>query len=248
MKNVFIIAFVLFTSSIIGQELANNEIINKAISFLKVNEKDLLTEKICLKALPNQNEKVIVVLPVITNRDAECDYCFDIDNNLLVWDKNTNSIESKYIKKAEWTSDALKLDEIKIDTGLYYLNKNTRAFGIRYSYSGSSSVNPFGSNSINLYYLKNNQIVEVLHDFELEKSNGDNGGIDGCKSAWFETSKSVFVINNKSTDKFNDIIVKTKFKDYSLDADCDKEIIRKQSTKQTVLRFDDKQKKYVLAK
>lgn len=246
MKNLLVIAFILFKSSIIGQELSDKEIINKAVVFLKVNEKDLLVDKICLKALPNQNEKVIVVLPVISNRDAECDYCFDIDNNLLVYNKNTKSFESKYTKKAEWTSDALKFDEIKIDTGLYYLNKNTRAFGIRYSYSGSSSVNPFSSNSINLYCFKNNQIVEVLHDFELEKSNGENGG--GCENASFEISKSVFVINTNLADKFNDIIVKMKFKDYSLDANCDKEIIKKQSSKQSVLRFDEKQKKYVLVK
>lgn len=140
----------------------------------------------------------------------------------------------------------MKFDELKIDTGLYYLNKSTRAFGIRYSYSGSSRVNPFGSESINLYCFKNNQIVEVLHDFELEKSVGENGG--GCENASFETSKSVFVINDKLTDKFNDIIVKTKFKDYSLDADCDKEIIKKQTAKQSILRFDEKQKKYILVK
>jgi alcohol dehydrogenase YqhD (iron-dependent ADH family) len=46
--------------------------------------------------------------------------------------------------------------------------------------------------------------------------------------------------------KFNDITVKTKLKDYSLDEDCEKEIIKKQSTKNSVLKFDEKQHKYVL--
>ncbi len=246
MEKLFFAVLFLVSNSFFGQEFSEKEIINKVVTALKVNEKNLLADKICLKVIPNQNDKVIVVLPVISNRDPECEECFDIDNNLLVWNKNTKSIESKYIKKAEWTSDALRFDELKIDTGLYYLNKNTRAFGIRYSYNGSSSVNPFSSNSINLYYFKNNQIVEVLHDFELEKSNGDNGG--GCENASFETSKSVFVINDKLTDKFNDIVVKTKFKDYFYDADCDKEIIKKQSSKQSILRFDEKQKKYILVK
>ncbi|OYX83844.1 MAG: hypothetical protein B7Y83_10145 [Flavobacteriales bacterium 32-34-25] len=246
MKNILVVTLFLFTGSFFGQELSDKEIINKAIGFLKVNEKDLLTDKICLKVIPKQKEKVIILVPVKTNIDPECDYCFDIDNNILVWNKSTKSIETKYTKKAEWTSDAMCLDELKIDTGLYYLNKNTRAFGIRYSYSGSSRVNPFSSDSINLYYFRNNQIVEVLHDFELERSNGDNGGIDGCKSAWFETSKSVFIISDKLTTKFNDITVKTKFKDYSLDEDCEKEIIKKESIKSSVLKFDEKQKKYVL--
>ena len=59
MKNLLVIAFILFKSSIIGQELSDKEIINKAVAFLKVNEKDVLSDKICLKALPNQKEKLI---------------------------------------------------------------------------------------------------------------------------------------------------------------------------------------------
>jgi hypothetical protein len=246
MKKLFFSVLFLVSNSFFGQEFSEKEIINKVVTALKVNEKNLLVDKICLKAISNQNDKVIIVLPVVSNRDPECEECFDIDNNLLVWNKNTKLIESKYIKKAEWTSDALKFDEIKIDTGLYYLNKNTRAFGIRYSYRGSSSVDLFGMEAINLYCFKNNQIVEVLHDFELEIFRGDNG--NGCENASFETSKSVFVINDKLTDKFNDIIVKTKFKDYSYDANCDKEIIKKQTAKHSILRFDEKQKKYILVK
>lgn len=246
MKNIVVVTLFLFTSSFFGQELSDKEIINKAIEFLKVKEKDVLSDKICLKVIPNQKGKVIILLPVKKNIDPECDYCFDIDNNILVWNKSTKAIETKYTKKAEWTSDAMYLAELNIDTGLYYLNKNTRAFGIRYSYSGSSRVNPFGSSSINLYYFKNSQIIEVLNNFELEKCFGDSGGISGCKDAWFETSKSVFIINNKLTTKFNDIIVKTKLKDYSLDEDCEKEIIKKESTKTSILKFDEKQHEYVL--
>lgn len=244
MKNILVVTLFLFTSPFFGQELSDKDIINKAIEFLKVKEKDLLSDKICLKVIPNQKEKVIILLPVKTNLDPECDYCFDIDNNILVWNKSTKSIETKYTKKAEWTSDAMYLDELKIDTGLYYLNKSTRAFGIRYSYGGSSSVNPFGSHSINLYYFKNNKIVEVLNDFELEKYNGESKG--GCANGSYETSKSVFIISDKLTTKFNDIIVKTKLKDYILDSDCEIKIIKKESTKNSLLKFDEKQHKYVL--
>lgn len=246
MKNILVVALFLFTSSFFGQELPDKEIINKAIKFLKVNEKDLLADKICLKVIPNQKEKVIILLPVKTNLDPECEECFDIDNNILVWNKSTNSFEANYTKKAEWTSDAMRFSELKVDTGLYYLNKNTRAFGVRYSYSGSSRVNPFGSDAINLYYFKSNKIVEVLHDFELERFVGDNGGIGGCKDGWFETFKSIFIFSDKLTTKFNDITVKTKFKDYSLDADCDKEIIKNETTKFGILKYNEKQHKYLI--
>jgi hypothetical protein len=248
MKNIISIALFLFTSSIIAQELSDIEIINTAIKYLKVDEKDLLSDKIGLKVIPNQKEKVIIVLPVKTDHDPECEQCFNIDNNILVWNKSTKSIEAKYTKKAEWSSDALVFNEINIDTGLYYLNKDTRAFGIRYNYSGSSSVNPFGSNYINLYYFKNNQIIEVLNNFELERSLGDNGGIGGCKDAWSETSTSVFIINNKLTAQFNDITVKTIFKRYSFDSNCENEIIKNKNSKNSILKFNEKQHKYILQK
>ncbi|WP_310377397.1 hypothetical protein [Flavobacterium sp.] len=246
MKNIVVVTLFLFTSSFFGQELSDKEIIRKAIQFLKVAEKDVLSDKICLKVIPNQKEKVIILIPIISKRYAECgdDPCFDIDNNILIWNKTTKKIETKYTKKAEWTSDAMYLSELNIDTGLYYLNKSTRAFGIRYSYSGSSRVNPFGSNSINLYYLKNNQIIEVLNDFNLNNLNGESNG--DCANGSYESSKSVFIINDKLTTKLNDITVKTKLKDYSMDEDCEKEIIKKESTKTSVLKFDEKQHKYVL--
>lgn len=244
MKNILVVTLFLFTSAFFGQEQVDKEIINKAIKFLKVNEKDLLADKICLKVIPNQKEKVIILLPVKTNLDPECEECFDIDNNILVWNKSTNSFEANYTKKAEWTSDAMRFSELKIDTGLYYLNKNTRAFGVRYSYSGSSRVDLYGTESINLYYFINNKIIEVLHDFELEKFRGDNGG--DCDKAKLEKSKSFFIISDKLTTKFNDITVKTKFKDYSLDADCDKEIIKKETTKLGILKYNEKQHKYLI--
>jgi hypothetical protein len=244
MKNILVVTLFLFTSSFFGQELSDKDIINKAIEFLKVKEKDLLSDKICLKIIPNQNEKVIVLIPVKTNLDPECDYCFDIDNNILVWNKSTKSIETKYTKKAEWSSDADVFNELNIDTGLYYLNRNTRAFGVRYSYYGSSNVNPSNSESINLYYIKNNQIVEVLNDFVLNNLNGESSG--GCANGSYETSKSIFIISDKLTTKFNDITVKTKFKDYSLDETCEIEIIKKESTKNSILKFDEKQDKYIL--
>jgi hypothetical protein len=244
MKNIVVFTLFLFTSSFCGQELSDKDIIKKGIEFLKVKEKDLLSDKICLKIIPNQKEKVIILLPVKTNLDPECDYCFDIDNNILIWNKTTKTIETKYTKKAEWSSDAMRFNELKIDTGLYYLNRNTRAFGIRYSYYGSSRINPFNSEFINLYYIKNNQIEEVLNDFNLNSFNGETNG--DCANGSYYSSKSVFIISDKLTTKFNDITVKTKFKDYTLDEDCEKEIIKKESTKNSVLKFDEKQHKYVL--
>ncbi|MCH4552908.1 PA3715 family protein [Aestuariibaculum lutulentum] len=240
-KSIFITLF-LFSLLSFGQKLTDKELIEKSIEFLRVNEKDLLIEKATLKTY--QNDKIIIVLPILTNRDNECDYCYDIDNNILVWDKKSKSFEANYTKKSEWTSDAVYLSSLKIDTAPYYLNKNIRAFGLRYSYSGSSRVNPYDSEIINLYYLKDNKIIEVLSNLEIEKTTGENNGT--CENASFETSKSILIMNDQFEDKLNDISIKTKIKNYSLDSECDKEIVKSESIKYETLIFNEKEKKYVL--
>jgi len=241
MKKTIFITLFLFSLLAFGQELTDKELIVKSIEFLKVNEKDLLTEKATLKIY--QKEKIIIVLPIIANRDNECDYCYDIDNNILIWNKKSKSFEANYTKKSEWTSGAVYLSSLKIDIAPYYLNKNIRAFGLRYSYSGSSRVNPYDSEIINLYYLKDNKIIEVLSNFELESMTGENNGT--CENASFETSKSILIMNDQFNDKLNNITIKTKIKKYSLDSECDKEIIKSESIKSETLIFDKKTKKYV---
>jgi hypothetical protein len=242
MKKIIFITLVMFSLLAFGQELSDKELIGKSIEFLKVNEKDLLIEKVTLKTF--LKEKIIIVLPIITNRDNECDYCFDIDNNILIWNKISKSFETNYTKKSEWTSDAVYLSSLKIDTAPYYLNKNILAFGLLYSYRGSSKVNPYNSESINLYYLKNNKIIEVLNNFELENMTGENNGT--CENASFKTSKSIMIMNDKFENKLNNITIKTKIKYYSLDSECDKEIVKSESIKSETLIFDEKEKKYVL--
>ncbi|GAA3787910.1 hypothetical protein GCM10022271_20690 [Corallibacter vietnamensis] len=242
MKQTIFITLFMFSLFTFGQELTDKELIGKSIEFLKVNEKDLLIEKVTLKTFPK--EKTIIVLPIITNRYNECDYCYDIDNNILIWNKKSKSFEANYTKKAEWTSDAVYLSSLKIDTAPYYLNKNIRAFGLRYSYSGSSRVNPYDSEIINLYYPKGNEIIEVLNNFELENTTGENNGT--CENASFETSKSILIMNDKFENKLNDITIKTNIKNYTFDSECDKEIVKSESTKSEILIFDKKEKKYVL--
>jgi len=69
MKKTIFITLFLFSLLAFGQELTDKELIVKSIEFLKVNEKDLLTEKATLKIY--QKEKIIIVLPIIANRDNE---------------------------------------------------------------------------------------------------------------------------------------------------------------------------------
>lgn len=116
MKKTIFITLFMFSLLAFGQELTDKELIEKSIEFLRVNEKDLLEEKVTLKTF--LKEKIIIVLPIITNRDNECDYCYDINNNILIWNKKSKSFEANYSNKSEWTSDAVYLSSLKIDTAV----------------------------------------------------------------------------------------------------------------------------------
>lgn len=53
-------------------------------------------------------------------------------------------------------------------------------------------------------------------------------------------------MNDKFNNKLNNITIKTKIKKYSLDSECDKEIIKSESIKSETLIFDEKTTNYKL--
>ena len=104
--------------------------------------------------------KSVLVIPKydINEQDNEGHDYFVLDAYIVVIDNATGKIICKFIEPNAWTSDALMLTGISIDTGLYHLNTTTRAFGIRVDYTGSSRPNPFSETHLSLYVADKNSL------------------------------------------------------------------------------------------
>lgn len=62
---------------------------------------------------------------------------------------------------------------IAIDTADYRINGRDTAFGIRTSWQGSSKPNPYNSESLNLYILRDDKLQKILDDLNVYEYSGE---------------------------------------------------------------------------
>lgn len=179
---------------------------------------DFITDKI----LPFSSEKTFFVIPKYrTNEKDEYGfYFYEFDAYLIIADNKKGIILNKFFEPNAWTSDAINLVNIEIDTGLYKLNETTRAIGIRVNYSGSSRPNPYYQTDLSLFIAQNSELKKILQDFPISEFHGEWD--TNCRRE-FEDVKSFINIDKTKSNGFYDLIVKSKTKktkNIPTDNDC----------------------------
>lgn len=193
------------------------------------------------KLQPNNPEEAIVVIPEIVEGSEEEDF-FTLNTHIAIVHLKTKTITHKYFESSktnDWVSDAIRLDEIKIDTAPYLVHETTRAFGVSVHYFGSSRVNPYHNQKLSLFVKEKGILNNILHNFSMEMNIGEwNGNCDGE----FESEKKTLIVSDKKTNGYFDFIIKNtiaKTKNFETeDGDCnEKEEIKKETS---VLKFNGK--------
>lgn len=207
MKKCLFALLFLFCCQLSFAQNANH--LNSVLKQLKFKDSQINTELFTEKILPYDKAKSVLVIPKynVNEKDEYGNYYFVLDAYIIVIDNATGKIIHKLIEPNAWTSDAVVLSSISIDTGLYVLNKTTRAFGIRVNYSGSSRPNPYSETNLSLYIIDKNSLKKVLNDYTISKSSGE---WDTNCAGKFEDANSTFDIDKSQSHNFNTIIVKTK--------------------------------------
>lgn len=199
---------------------------------LKIKKSEINLELFTQKTLPYDKEKSVLVIAKYAS-EVTPDY-FIADAYIVMIDNLTGQIIYKFIEPHAWTSDAIMLNSISIDTGLYILNKNTRAFGVRVNYTGSSQANPYSKSNLSLYIVNENSLKPILLNYIISHSHGD---WDTTCAGEFEDNISTIDIDKQQTNNFNNIIIKTKTvktKNIPTNDDCiAKESIKKRTSKLT---------------
>lgn len=211
------------------------------IDELNIDRSKLMPALQAFKILPNRPHEAIVVIPEIVEGSEEEHY-FSLNTHIAYVNIENKQVLFHYFESAEtngWTSDAIMLTEIVIDTAPYTITENERAFGVKTHFVGSSRVNPYESESLSLFIIANNNLQKVLHNFEII----DNGGEwDGNCHGEFITEKRTLIISEEKNNGYFDILVKHKitnniaFEDENGDCKSKDTII----TKTSVLKFDGK--------
>lgn len=176
----------------------------KVLNQLKLSSSQIHNELYTEKKMPNAEKSFIIVVPVLQGK-LEVDG-FSVKNTILITD-NEGIIKNKYVDPTEFGSDAIMLQSFTIDTGLYNLNSNIRAFGLAADYYGSSRPNPYSSSDISLFYLEGKTLKKVLDSYNLKTYSGE---WDTNCSGEFEGNTSVIIVDHAKTNGFANLKIKTE--------------------------------------
>ena len=228
----------------VGQ--AQNDLLKKVLKQLALQEKDVEKTLVAYKKLPYAKDKSVVVFPKYVSKSDEMDYVFDA--YIVVIDNLSGKILYKFYEHEAWVSDGLRLDEISIDTGLFILNNETRAFGVRVHFGNNSHGYPSSNTYLSLFVVENNTLKGVLKNYTIASYHGEFGPT--CSDGYREEMESVIDIDKQhQNNQFNDLVISgtvtttdyLKKKHSQDDQDCDE---KTKIVKKTVrMKYDGRQYK-----
>lgn len=182
----------------------------KVLQQLGLKNEDINTQLYAEKVLPNAKTQAAVVVAKYRKNepDGYGNFYSEYDVYVLIVNNTTGKILYKYFEEEALISDAIRLTSINVDTGIFTLNSETRAFGIEAYYSGSSQPNPHHHTDLSLFIKNNKSLKKVLNNFTTQKFGGE---WDMKCVGEFEEVNSTIIIDNKNKSKnFNGLIVKDK--------------------------------------
>ena len=236
------ICFVKFSFS---QEEKRSKILNFIIENENLEKNKIESRFVRLKKKPVLKNEMIVVIPIITFENLE-----EIEKNyqmhIYIVDNKQLLIKSKLILEESVSSDQIIfLEEVEIDTAKYYLNYNTRAFGLKLTFAGGGSVDYVRYSELSLFIEKSKTLKEILKGVKTQYDITSTSG--SCEYAKCFDTKSVLLLTDNFTSNYKNIKIISQETEYELNDDCETKInIRKKSKTHKTLKFNKKIKKYVL--
>ena len=110
---------------------------------------------VVIHPLPYSPQETVVIVPKVAVQEE--DYVsFALDSYILLADSETGTIKSQFFESHEkngWTSDAIQLRDISVDTTYYEIKPGVKAFGVELYFYGSSQPNPYSERFLSLFYI-----------------------------------------------------------------------------------------------
>ncbi|WP_415763415.1 hypothetical protein [Pseudomonas sp. CP4] len=121
-----------------------------------------------------QNQAIAVKSTYLADADDEDVGVFDLD--LAIVNASNAKPIATYRKPGAYNSDAVRFDDLRIDTARYRLAEDVRAFGLRSKFVHSSHAIPYEKTDLALYVREGNQLRPVLEGLVVYKNNGEFSG------------------------------------------------------------------------
>lgn len=185
--------------------------------------------------------RFIVVLP-LPHPSSEPDVTqFDLDVLVVQQADNGNTeratVVSRLFQSLALTEDAVRINEIRIDTARYKLAADARAFGVRIVRQGSSRVNPYSNETLSLYLPQGPKLAKVLDGLETTLERGE---WDATCAGSFETVRGSLSIARSTSNGFADLLLRQTRSQTRSSAQGDECVTQERPAKfsSTMLRYD----------
>ena len=194
------------TKMLEGEAFIPSPFIAKILEHLGVQPIQVYEEFIVQKVLPYDTASTVVVIPTVASQDYDWEV-FVLNSYILVVDSETAVIKQQFYESKSWYSDAIRIEEVSIDTANYEVADDKRAFGIELYYIGASRPNPYNFRSLSLFIQDRNKLVRVLDSFETHSYWGEWDM--KCTGEFIEVNK-ILIMDPKQSEGFYDIVVRSE--------------------------------------
>lgn len=157
------------------------------------------------KVWPAVEDQAIAVKSTFTPDPVGGDDVGTYDLELSIVNSTNDQTLATYRKPAAYDSDAVRFNDLVIDTARYNLAPDIRAFGLRSNYEHSSSVAPYSKTELALYLKEGNTLRPVLEGLILAKNSGEWGNCTGQG----KDIRRVVNIGKSTHNGFADLIITT---------------------------------------
>lgn len=145
------------------------------------------------KLLPQQSNRAVLLYERALSDEDESEQPVAYQIHLITADTERSLLLDHYIDPYEYSTDAVVLSNMRLDTAAYQLHPQLRALGVRIDYRGSSRVNPYDYTLLNLYDLPRHK--KLLNNLRVDLSQGENDG--RCNAENHMRSSTVVVLNTQ---------------------------------------------------
>src|SRR5580765_7389116 len=129
------------------------------------------------KPWPAYPGRSIVVLPLVNGVASAGGRILDLEVLVIQRPDNGNTerdaVLARLYQAEALEEEAIRIQDIRIDRARYVLSPDTRAFGLRVRYNGSSRANPYASETLRLYVAQGGKLHQVLDEVEIDRDSGE---------------------------------------------------------------------------
>lgn len=235
MKQLFFtITFLLCLYTVEAQK--NEEAYYQVIKTLKISEENIDEELYTEKILPYDTNKLVMVFPLAKGDENEASF----DLYVVVYNLLQKKIAQFYKGVDEYSSDAIVLEKLSIDTAKFIVNEKERAFGLRAYFRNYSRVSAFAEETFSLFLPQETSLKKILNQYSLNTSHSES--YDECEASLSENNTSMFMMDSKKTKGYFNIKNRITLIRNTFSADCRDEKEEK-STKTVFLKYNGKEYK-----